>query len=69
MAAVPDAPLVSAAVPGRFVASPRGLLAMPMRGLKADWKRWSLAERISAVAIVAIVTFAYGLTLVEALAG
>ncbi len=25
----------------------------PMRDLKSDWKRWSRAERVSAIAIVA----------------
>jgi hypothetical protein len=82
MTALPNPPLVSGAVPGHVVArpahasrarnsaaAPRGVLAMPIRDLKADWKRWSRAERISAVAIVAAVIFAYGLSLVETLAG
>jgi flavorubredoxin len=42
-------------------------LAAPMRDIKADWKRWNRAERISAVSIIA--TIVYGLTLVEAFAG
>jgi hypothetical protein len=46
-----------------------GVLAIPMRDIKADWKRWSRAERISAITIIATVTIGYGLTLVGALVG
>jgi hypothetical protein len=45
------------------------LAAVPMRDIKADWKRWSRAERISAITIIATVTIGYGLTLVGALVG
>ena len=45
------------------------VLAAPMRDIKADWKGWNRAERISAVSIIATLTIAYGLTLVEAFAG
>ena len=40
-----------------------GVLAVPMRDIRADWKRWSRAERISALIIIATVTIACGLTL------
>ena len=46
-----------------------GVLAIPMRDIKADWKRWSRAERISAITIIATVTIGSGLTLVGALVG
>jgi hypothetical protein len=45
------------------------LAAIPMRDIKADWKRWSRAQRINAIIIIATVTIAYGLTLVGALVG
>jgi hypothetical protein len=45
------------------------VLAAPMRDIKADWKRWNRAERISAVSIIATLTIVCGLTLVEAFAG
>jgi hypothetical protein len=43
--------------------------AGPMRDIKADWKRWSRAERIGAVGIFATLAILYGATLVEAVAG
>jgi hypothetical protein len=45
------------------------VLAEPMRDIKADWKRWNRAERISAVSIITTLTIVCGLTLVEAFAG
>jgi hypothetical protein len=45
------------------------VLAVPMRDIRADWKRWNRAERISAVSIIATLTIVYGLTVVEAFAG
>jgi hypothetical protein len=45
------------------------VLAVPMRDIKADWKRWNRAERISAVSIIATLTIVCGLTLVEAVVG
>jgi hypothetical protein len=45
------------------------VLAAPMRDIKADWKRWNRAERISAVSIIATLTTVYGLTLVATFAG
>jgi hypothetical protein len=44
-------------------------LAVPMRDIKADWKHWNRAERISAVSIIATLTIVCGLTLVEAVVG
>ena len=40
-----------------------------MRDIKADWKRWSPKERLSAVSIVAIAGLVYVSTMVQALAG
>jgi len=40
-----------------------------MRDIRADWKRWNRAQRISAVSIIATLTIVYGLTVVEAFAG
>jgi hypothetical protein len=37
----------------------------PMRDIKSDWKRWSFAERVSAVAL--IVGFIYGSAIAAAL--
>jgi hypothetical protein len=45
------------------------VLAVPMRDIEADWKRWNRAERISAVSIIATLTIVCGLTLVEAVVG
>jgi len=45
------------------------VLAAPTRDIKADWKRWSRAERISVVGIIATLTIVCGLTLVEAVVG
>ena len=44
-------------------------LAVLVRDIKADWKRWSRAERISVVGIIATLTIVCGLTLVEAVLG
>ena len=44
-------------------------LAAPMRDIKADWKRWNRAERISAVSIIVTLTIVYELTLVKAFVG
>jgi hypothetical protein len=41
----------------------RRVLAAAMRDIKADWKRWSRAERISATAIVATSAIFYGFSL------
>jgi|SRR6266851_1989855 len=40
----------------------------PMRDLKSDWKRWSRAERVSAIAIVAVF-FVCGSSIVGGLTG
>jgi len=40
-----------------------------MRDIKADWKRWNRAERISAVSIIVTLTIVYELTLVKAFVG
>jgi hypothetical protein len=39
----------------------------PMRDMKSDWKRWSPAERVSAVALVATFIIIYGSSIVGAL--
>ena len=38
-----------------------------LRDIKADWKRWSRAERRSAIAIIATVTIVSAVAMVEAL--
>ena len=48
---------------GRMTARPTSL-----RDIKADWNRWSWAERIAAVAIIATATIVYA-SMVEALVG
>jgi hypothetical protein len=53
----------------KTIAPGHRVLAAPMHDIKADWKRWNRAERISAVSIIATFTIVYGLTLVEAFAG
>ncbi len=74
-AAPATAPLASTALRARApaalttVAPADGVLAIPTRDIKADWKRWSWAERITAITIIATVTIAHGLTLVGRLAG
>jgi hypothetical protein len=48
-----------------------GVAAEPtaLRDIKADWNRWSWAERIGAIAIFATATIVYGVTMVETLVG
>jgi hypothetical protein len=53
----------------KTIMSGHRVLAAPMRDIKADWKRWNRAKRISAVNIIATLTIVYGLRLVEAFAG
>ncbi len=70
-ATVPHTSTARARAPAALntVVPANGVLAIPMRDIKADWKRWSRAERISAITIIATVTIGYGLTLVGALVG
>ena len=66
-AAPATVPLASTALraraPGTLttVVPANGVLAVPMCDIKGDWKRWSRAERISAIIIIATVIFGYGL--------
>jgi hypothetical protein len=66
-AAPATVPLASTALRARApsarttVVPANGVLAVPMHGIKADWKRWSRAERISAIIIIATVIIGYGL--------
>ena len=68
-AAPATVPLASTALRARAPAAlttvvpVNGVLAVPMRDIRADWKRRSRAERISAIIIIATVTIACGLTL------
>ncbi len=74
-AAPATVPLASTALRARAPAAlntivpANGVLAIPMRDIKADWKRWSRAERIGAITIIATVAIGYGLTLVGAQVG
>jgi hypothetical protein len=38
-----------------------------MRDIKSDWKRWSFAERVSAVALIVAFIFIYGSSIAGAL--
>jgi hypothetical protein len=40
-----------------------------MRDLKSDWKRWSGAERVGAVALLAALVLVPGSSVVQALIG
>jgi hypothetical protein len=41
----------------------------PMRDVKSDWKRWSFAERVSAVALIVAFVFIYASAIAGALTG
>jgi hypothetical protein len=45
------------------------LPAAPKRGIEADWKRWHLADRLSAITIIATSIIVYGFSLLQALDG